>query len=204
MTARPARPFPRVAAVAAVAASAIAAIAASAPAQAAPERYVVEPTHTFTMFEVRHFNTSTVRARFDRTEGFVVLDREARTGRAEIAIDTASVNSGIASFDAHLRNPDFFDSARVPKARFVGTQFSFDGDKVSAVAGDLTLLDKTLPVTLKATNFNCYDSPVQKARVCGGDFEVTIKRSQWGMSWGVNRGIPDDVRLLIQIEGVRQ
>jgi len=185
----------------------IAALAASAAvtlAHAAPERYVVDPTHTFTMFEVRHFNTSTVRARFDRTEGFVLLDRESRTGRAEITIDTASVSSGIASFDTHLKNPEFFDSARVPKARFVGTQFSFDGEEVTAVAGELTLLDKTLPVALKATNYNCYDSPILKARVCGGDFETTIKRSRWGMNWGIDRGIPDDVRLLIQIEAVRR
>ena len=175
-----------------------------AAAQAQPVRYVVEPKHTFVTFEVRHFNTSTVRARFDRTEGHVVLDRAARSGQVDITIDTASVSSGIADFDKHLRNPDFLDSARVPKARFAGSQFVFDGDKVAAVTGDLTLLDKTLPVTLKATNFNCYDSPVLKARVCGGDFDTVIERSRWGMSWGVDKGIPDRVRLLIQIEAVQQ
>ncbi|HLS56899.1 MAG TPA: YceI family protein [Zeimonas sp.] len=178
--------------------------AVTGAARAAPAHYVVEPKHTFTTFEVRHFNTSTVRARFERTDGSIVLDRDARTGRAEIVIDTASVSSGIADFDKHLKTADFLDSARVPKARFVGTQFSFDGDKVTAVTGDLTLLDKTLPITLKATNFNCYDSPILKARVCGGDFEAVIKRSRWGMSWGIDKGIPDDVRLLIQIEAVQK
>jgi len=176
----------------------------AAVAQAQPVRYVVEPHHTFANFEVRHFGTSTVRARFDRTEGHVVLDRAARTGQVDITIDTASVSSGIADFDKHLRNPDFFDSARVPKARFVGTQIDFDGDKVAAVTGNLTLLDKTLPVTLKATNFNCYDSPILKARVCGGDFDTVIERSRWGMNWGVDKGVPDRVRLLIQIEAVQQ
>lgn len=174
------------------------------PARAEPVRYVVEPHHTFVNFEVMHFRTSTVRARFDRIEGFVVLDRSARTGRAEIDIDTASVSSGIAEFDAHLRNADFLDTTRSPKARFVGTDFSFEGDRVTAVAGNLTLLGKTVPVTLKASNFNCYDSPISKARVCGGDFETTIQRSRWGMNWGIDLGVPDSVRLLIQIEAVQQ
>ncbi len=193
----PAFPVPTI-----VGATLLASIAAAAQAQ--PVRYVVEPHHTFANFEVRHFGTSTVRARFDRTEGHVVLDRAARTGQVDITIDTASVSSGIADFDKHLRNPDFFDSARVPKARFVGTHIDFDGDKVAAVTGNLTLLDKTLPVTLKATNFNCYDSPILKARVCGGDFDTVIERSRWGMSWGVDKGVPDRVRLLIQIEAVQQ
>jgi polyisoprenoid-binding protein YceI len=186
-----------------VAATALAAFS-SAPAASEPVRYVVEPNHTFVNFEVRHFDTSTVRARFDRTEGFVVLDRAARTGRAEIDIDTASVSSGIAAFDAHLRNADFLDASRVPKARFVGTDVRFDGDRVSAVSGMLTLLDETLPVTLRAMHFNCYVSPIVKAQVCGGDFETTIRRSRWGMNWGIDRGVPDEVRLLIQIEAVRQ
>ena len=43
-----------------------------------------------------------------------------------------------------------------------------------------------------------------KREVCGGDFETTIKRSQWGMNWGLNVGIPDDVRLLIQVEAIKQ
>jgi polyisoprenoid-binding protein YceI len=58
-------------------------------------------------------------------------------------------------------------------------------------------------VTLKATTFNCYDNPMLKREVCGGDFETTIKRSQWGMTYGLP-GIPDDVRLVIQVEAVKQ
>jgi hypothetical protein len=63
---------------------------------------------------------------------------------------------------------------------------------------------KAVPVKLEAQRFNCYDNPMLKARVCGGDFETTIRRSQWGMSWGIDMGVPDAVRLLIQIEAVRQ
>ena len=59
-------------------------------------------------------------------------------------------------------------------------------------------------VTLTATNFNCYDSTMLKREVCGGDFETTITRSQWGMGWGLAFGIPDKIRLLIQVEAVKQ
>jgi polyisoprenoid-binding protein YceI len=75
---------------------------------------------------------------------------------------------------------------------------------VSSVAGQLTLLGKTLPVTLKATNFNCYQNPVLKREVCGGDFETTITRSQWGMGYGLDYGLPDNIRLLVQVEAVKQ
>lgn len=198
--------IPRLPARAAAAAAAALGLAAAfaTSAVAATVRYVVEPNHTFVTFEVKHFDTSTVRARFDRVDGFVTVDTAARRGEADITIDTGSVSSGIAAFDAHLRNADFFDVERHPTARFQSTDFRFFGDRVVSLVGQLTMLGKTMPVRLDATNFNCYDSPIVKARVCGGDFETKIERSQWGMNWGIDRGVPDRVRLLIQIEAVAQ
>ena len=48
------------------------------------------------------------------------------------------------------------DVAAFPAARFVGGGFTFDGDKVQTVPGTLTLLGKSLPITLQAVRFNCY------------------------------------------------
>ena len=191
---------------ASIAAAALALLGVVAPmtVEAAPVRHVVEPNHTFVNFEVKHFNTSTVRARFDRVDGFVVVDTQAKRGEADITIDTASVSSGIQSFDEHLRNADFLDVERHPQARFRSTDFRFFGDRVAALVGELTLLGKTQSVRLDASNFNCYDSPIVKGRVCGGDFEGTIERSRWGMNWGIDRGVPDRVRLVIQIEAIAQ
>ena len=70
------------------------------------------------------------------------------------------------------------------------------------MTGQFTLMGKTHPVTLKATKFNCYQNPMLKREVCGGDFETTIQRSQWGMTYGLP-GIPDNVRLLIQVEAIK-
>jgi polyisoprenoid-binding protein YceI len=157
-------------------------LALAAPAYSA--NYVIDPTHTFVTYEVGHFGTSTNRGRFDKKEGTVQFDRAARTG--------------VEMLNKHLQSADFFDSAKFPEAKFVGDKFVFNGDKVSEVAGMLTLRGKALPVTLKATNFNCYMNPMLKREVCGGDFETTLKRSQWGVNYGL------DVRLLIQVEAVKQ
>ena len=166
--------------------------------------YAIDPTHTFVTFEANHFGTSTLRGRFDKKEGSVTLDKAAKSGKADISIDTASVSTGVAALDTHLKGKDFFNAAEFGAARFTADKFAFNGDKVSELTGTLTLLGKTQPVTLKASNFNCYISPMLKREVCGGDFETTIKRSDFGVSYGLNYGIPDNVRMLVQVEAVKQ
>lgn len=166
--------------------------------------YAIDPTHTFVTFEIGHFGASTNRGRFDKKQGSVEFDRAAKTGKVDISIDTTSVNTGTPTFDKHLQSADLFDTAKHPTIKFVSDKFSFNGDKVSEVTGQLTLMGKTAPVTLKATQFNCYDSPMLKREVCGGDFETTIDRTQWGMNYGVEWGFPKNVRLVVQIEAVKQ
>lgn len=175
----------------------------AAAASAEPATYSLDPSHTFVSFEVLHFGTSTVRGRFDKKEGTVSFDRAARSGSVDVTIDMSSINSGVAPFNAHLKSKDFFDVEKHPTARFVADGLRFDGNAVSEVAGSLTLLGKTLPVTLKATRFNCYDNPMFKREVCGGDFETTLQRSQWGIGYGLP-DIPDSVRLTVQVEAVKQ
>jgi len=179
-------------------------LAAAGFAQAQSATYSVDPTHTFVTFEALHFGTSTLRGRFDRKEGTVSFDRAAKSGKAEITIDVASVSTGVAPLDTHLKSKDFFNATESASVKFVADKFSFAGDKVSEVAGSLTMLGKTLPVTLKASNFNCYNNPIFKREVCGGDFETTIARSQWGMNYGLNFGLPDNIRLLVQVEAIKQ
>ncbi len=178
--------------------------AAAGAAQAAPASYAIDPTHTFVTFEISHFGTSTNRARFDKKAGSVQFDRAGKTGKVDITIDMTSVNSGTAPFDKHLQSADLLDVAQFPTARFVADQFAFNGDKITEISGTLTLLGKTKPVTLKARNFNCYDSPMIKREVCGGDFETTLTRSQYGVTYGLNYGFPDAVKLIIQVEAIKQ
>jgi polyisoprenoid-binding protein YceI len=173
-------------------------------AQAEGGNYAIDPTHTFVSVEVMHFGTSTQRMRFDRKEGTVQFDRASRSGRVEITIDMASVNSGVAPFDGRLRSKDILNVAEYPTARFVGSRFTFAGDKVTEVAGTLTMRGRTHPVALKATRFNCYLNPIFKREVCGGDFESVIQRSLWGVDHGLPALAPDNVRLLVQVEAIKQ
>ena len=166
--------------------------------------YAIDPTHTFATFEIGHFGASVNRGRFDKKEGKVTFDKAAKTGAVDISFDVASVNTGTPNFDKHLQSAEILNAEKFPKARFVSTKFHFNGDKVSAVDGNLTLLGKTQPVTLKANQFNCFESPIFKREVCGGDFETTIDRTAFGVDYGVNWGFPKAVRLVIQVEAVKQ
>jgi len=165
--------------------------------------YAIDPTHTFVTFEVSHFNTSMSRGRFDKKEGTVSFDRAAKTGKVDITFEPGSVNTGTAAFDKHLQSADFFDIAQHPKARFVSDKFVFNGDQVAEVQGKFTLLGKTQPLTLKASRFNCFEHPRLKREVCGGDFEGVLDRTAFGMGFGLPV-IPRDVRLLVQVEAVKQ
>ena len=183
---------------------AAAATLATGLAQAESATYAIDPTHTFVTFEINHFGASVNRGRFDKKEGTVQFDRAGKTGKVEISFDATSINSGTPAFDKHLQSADLFNAAQHPKITFVSDKFSFNGDKVSEVSGQLTLLGKTGPVTLKANQFNCYQSPMLKREVCGGDFEATIDRTQWGMNYGVDWGFAKNVRLVVQVEAVKQ
>ncbi len=179
----------------------LAAVAGAAQAQSAT--YAIDKNHTAVIFEAKHFGTSTLRGRWDKKEGTVTLDKAAKTGKVEFTIDMASITTGSPQFDGHLKSKDFFAAEEFPTAKFVGDKFTFNGDKVTSVSGELTLRGKTNPVTLTATGFNCYENPMLKREVCGGDFEATLQRSQFGVNYGMPVS-PDAVRLLIQVEAVKQ
>lgn len=173
-------------------------------AQAETATYAVDPTHTFATFEISHFGASVNRVRIDKKEGTVQLDKAAKTGKVELTLQMDSMNSGTLPFNKHLQSSEIFDAEKFPTAKFVGDKFTFDGDKVASVSGLLTLKGKTQPVTFKANQFACYDSPMVKREVCGGDFETTIDRTAFGVDYGVAYGFPKNVRIVAQIEAIKQ
>jgi polyisoprenoid-binding protein YceI len=176
----------------------------AAAAHAEPATYAIEPSHTFATFEIAHFNTSTNRGRFNKTTGTVTLDKAAKTGSLDVTVDTTSLDTGTAAFTKHLSSDEILNVAAFPTAHLVADKFIFSGDKVTEIDGTLTLLGKSNPVVLKAQNFNCYNSPMIKREVCGGDFVATIVRSQYGVTYGLNYGFPDSMNLVIQVEAVKQ
>ena len=183
--------------------AAVATLAAGA-AHAEMASYAIDPSHTFATFEISHFGASVNRGRFDKKEGTVQLDKAAKAGKVDLTIDMTSINTGFMPFEKHLQSAEVFDAAKFPTARFVGDKFTFEGDKLVSVAGELTIKGKTQPATFKANQFACYQSPVVKREVCGGDFETTIDRTQFGVDYGMQFGIPKNVRIVAQIEAVKQ
>jgi polyisoprenoid-binding protein YceI len=172
-------------------------------ALAQPVSFQVDPSHTWVVYEILHFGTSTNRGRFPAKAGLVQIDTQARSGKAEIEIDTSAPASGVPALDRMMQGERFFRSAEFPTARFTSSDIRFDGDKPAELRGELTLLGVTHPVTLKAQRYNCFQHAMLKREVCGGDFETTILRSRWGMGWGAHI-VGDEVRLLIQVEAVKQ
>ena len=125
-------------------------------------------------------------------------------------IPTATVSTGDAkradgqrSRDDHLRTADFFNATEFPDMVDKSTQFNFNGDKVESVEGNLTLLGVTKPVKLTATTFTCGPNPFTKKEMCGADFAGAVKRSDFGMKFGVPP-ISDEVKLLIAVEAYEE
>ena len=178
--------------------------AAAAPAGAAAVEYRLDPSHTFVHFELKHFGTSTIRGRFGPITGSVTLDREARRGSTAVQIDTAGVSTGLRVFDNRLREPDLLASTEFPQASFVADRFGFDaaGGLVS-VGGEFSLRGVRQPLTLRALRFACELREMLQREVCGGDFEAEIDRSTFGAVFGLPF-VGDRVRLVIQVEGIRQ
>ena len=185
-------------------ATAAAAVLSTSVAQAEPATYAIDPSHTFATFQISHFGASVNRGRFDKKEGTVQFDRAGKSGKVDVTFDTGSINTGTPAFDKHIKSADMFNAEQHPTMRFVSDKFVFDGDKVSSVEGKLTMLGKTQPLTLKANQFNCYQSPMLKREVCGGDFEGTIDRTAFGMDYGVQFGFDKNVKVIVQVEAVKQ
>jgi polyisoprenoid-binding protein YceI len=173
------------------------------PALAAPETYVIDPTHTFARFSYSHFGLSTQLSRFNKTSGTVVLDKAAKTASVDITIDTKSVDTGYATFNEHIQGPDFLDTAKYPTATFKSTKVDFAGDKPTAVHGNLTIKGVTKPVTLKVTNYVNMPHPMLKKDAIGADATTVIKRSDFNASkYAPNVG--DEVTISVALEAVRQ
>jgi polyisoprenoid-binding protein YceI len=186
------------------------ALALPVAASAAPETYLLDPHHTYPHFAVEHLGVSLYWGRFDRSGGKFTIDRAAHKGTLELTVDTASVSTGDnerggrpRTLDEHLKSADFFNVAEFPRMSFKADEVKFLGDSPSEVSGQLTLLGVTKPLTLKIERWVCKDHPFNKKPMCGGNASGTLKRSDFGMKYGL-AAVSDEVRLYVQFEGYRQ
>ena len=180
-----------------------AAVGAAQAQPAEPASYSLDPTHTFVHWEVLHTGTSTIRGRFDRSSGSVQFDAGTQQLDVSIAIDSASVNSGVPLLDTLLRSESMLASTANPQAYFTARSARFEGEIPREVRGEFTLRGVSQPLTLRALRWNCALNLLFRREVCGGDFEAQIDRSAFGITHSLPF-VADRVRLLIQVEAIKQ
>jgi polyisoprenoid-binding protein YceI len=173
----------------------------ASPVLATNETYIIDPTHTYPSIEFPHMGISVWRGKFDKTSGTIVIDRTAKTGTVDIAVDPASINFGLKAMDDKARSEDFFNVAKYPTATYKGT-VKFDGDVPKSIVGEITLLGVTKPLTLTINSTKCIPHPMTGKELCGADAQGEVNWSQFGMKWSkFGEGEAGRLVMHIQVEG---
>jgi polyisoprenoid-binding protein YceI len=166
----------------------------------------VDPTHSSVGFEIKHLMIATVRGRFKEFEGTIVAAEDIADSRVDGIVEAASIDTGNAERDEHLRSPEFFDVARYPEIRFESRRIEPLGGPEFRVDGVLTIKDVTRPVELNATVEGAERDPWGNDRV-GLRARGTIDRKDFGLTWqkALESGgflLGDEVRILVDVSAV--
>jgi len=168
--------------------------------------WAIDPTHSSIEFSVRHLGISTTRGRFRQFSGNVEVDEDGRLRHIEASIDAASIDTGVEQRDAHLRSPDFFDTANHPTITFRSTAVGPRPDGTLQVAGELTLRGQTHPVTFDMESAAPVTDPWGNRRAAASA-TGTLDRTQWGLTWNqaLELGgwlVGEKVRFALEVEAV--
>ena len=145
--------------------------------------YALDVTHTRLGFTARHAMVTKVRGSFEAFEGTAHLDfADPTKSSATVEFDIASISTGQAQRDEHLRTNDFFDAPTYPKGRFVSTSVVKKSDDEYEMTGDLTLKDVTKPVTITWEHTGTAKDPYGNLRA-GFEGRATINRKDWGITY---------------------
>ncbi len=172
----------------------------------------IDPAHTAVEFAVKHMMFTTVRGRFKDVQGTIHAD-EADPARSsvEVEIAAASLDTGVADRDAHLKSADFLDVERHPTLTFRSTRVEGaarkEGDAFKVV-GDLTIRGTTIEVVLECTYEGTGKDPWGGTRA-GARAETRIDRRDWGLKWNqaLETGgilVGNDVRIEIEAQAVKE
>jgi len=147
--------------------------------------YTIEPTHTQVLFAYDHMGFSNNMGIIAQPSGTLTLDKaNPAASKVSVEIPVVNLKTGIAALDEHLMKPEFFDSAKFPKASFVSTGVKVDGTGAE-ITGNLTIKGITKPVTLDAEFYGAGVQPMNKKENIGFVATGTIKRSEFGMGMAV-------------------
>ncbi|MGW7367695.1 YceI family protein [Streptomyces sp. NPDC054841] len=170
--------------------------------------YTIDPAHSSIGFTVRHAMVTNVRGTFGEHEGTLSLDgSDPSSSAAVIDIKIASVDTGIADRDGHLRSGDFFDAETYPLMSFRSTKAEQLGGDKYRITGDLTIKDVTRPLSIDL-EFNGTATDVYGNERVGFEGSAQILRSDWGLTWNaaLETGgvmVSDKVKLNFDISAIK-
>lgn len=180
--------------------------ATEVPSEVQAGAYKLDPAHGKITWSVDHLGFSTYVGQFVNVQAELTLDAaNPANSRLAATIPLTDVDSNSDGLDQHLQTADFFDTANHPTATFVSRSVTVDADDANeaTVVGDLTLRGVTKPVTMEV-EFNKAGPGMGGSYRAGFDGEATIKRSEFGITFGQQMGLGDEVKLHIEGEFVRQ
>lgn len=170
--------------------------------------WVIDPTHTTIGFSARHAMVAKVRGNFAEFAGSFTLDgSNPAASRAELTVETASIDTRNADRDGHLKSADFLDVENFPKLTFTSTSVSGSGEKFT-VTGDLTIHGVTKSVPVQFELLGVSTDPWGGIRI-GFEGSTEISRKEFGLVWNaaLETGgvlVGDTVKIELDVEAVKQ
>ncbi|KQT91549.1 polyisoprenoid-binding protein [Marmoricola sp. Leaf446] len=145
--------------------------------------YVIDASHTRIGFSARHAMVTTVRGSFGEFEGTAHVDTaNPSASSAKLVIKTASIDTGSADRDGHLRSGDFFDADANPEITFTTTQVERVEDDVWRLTGDLAIKGVSKSVAIDFESTGSAIDPFGNTRI-GFEGTTSINRKDWGLTW---------------------
>lgn len=167
-------------------------------------KWVIDPTHSEVAFKVKHLMISNVKGNFSAFDVNVLTDDDNfSNAEINVSINTSSISTGVADRDAHLKSPDFFDSANFETMTFISKSLTGSGDDYK-LEGDLTIRGVTNPVRLNVEFGGLMTDPWGNVKA-GFNVDGRINRKDWGLTWNaaLEAGgvlVADEVRISAEIE----
>jgi len=168
----------------------------------------IDPAHTLVELSTKHMMFTTVKGRFTGVRG-TILDHEDDPSQSSVhaEIDAATITTGDAQRDTHLRSADFFDVEQYPTITFNSTRIEGKREHFRIV-GDLTIRGTTREVVLDTT-FNGRGTNPYGKEVAGFSAETQINRKDFGLNWNLalEAGgflVSDNIKISLDIQAVRQ
>ncbi len=169
------------------------------------KEYVIDKKgmHASIQFKISHLGYSWLWGRFNDFEGSINYDKnKPAESSVNVTIATASVDSNHALRDKHLRDEDFLDVSKFPKASFVSTSYSESEDGKGILKGDFTLRGVTRNITIQVNKLGEGKDPWGGYRI-GFEGITRIALSDYGITKNLGPA-SRELDIILSVEAKRQ